>query len=135
MSRAYKYNRPRIGNRDLTICPCDVFQCKDGLVALAAGSDEEFQCLCQAMGKPELAENENFAPLLDRIKFENATALLEIIREWAKDKTVAEVDRLGTQYGFSSTPILDAGNRYESPRLRAPATVFECEESIYATMI
>lgn len=123
-----KQNWPRTGNRDLAICPSDVFECLDGRVALATSSDEEFQCLCQAMEKPELAENENFAPLLKRIRNKNATALHKIIREWAKDKTVAEMDHLGAHYGFTSTPILNAGDHYEPPCFRTTAAIFEYED-------
>lgn len=101
-------NRPQNGSRQQAACPSDVFQCRDGLVALTADSDEEFQCLCQAMGKPELAENERFAPLTNRIKFKNAASLNRIIREWVKEKTVAQVDRLGARYGFAASPVPDA---------------------------
>jgi crotonobetainyl-CoA:carnitine CoA-transferase CaiB-like acyl-CoA transferase len=130
-----KYNRPRTGNRDLAICPSDVFQCKDGFVALAAGSDVEFKGLCHAMGKPELAENPSFAQILTRLIDKNATALLEIIREWAKDKKVAEVDRLGCEYGFAASPIVNAKDQYESPHLRARATIFEYEDPMYGKMV
>ncbi len=130
-----KYNRPRTGNRDLAICPSDVFMCQDGPVALAAPRDEEFQGLCRAMGKPELAEDPRFKDLLTRLKDENATALLEIIRQWAKGKTVAEVDRLGEEYGFASSPILNAKDQYESAHFRARASVFEYEDPIYGKMV
>ena len=130
-----KYNRPRTGNRDLAICPSDVFQCRDGLVAVAAGSDEEFRGLCQAMGKPELAENPSFSQILNRLKDQNANALLAIIRDWAKGKTVAEVDQLGCEYGFASTPILNAKDQYESPHFRARAAMFEYEDAILGKMV
>jgi crotonobetainyl-CoA:carnitine CoA-transferase CaiB-like acyl-CoA transferase len=125
-----KVNRPRTGNRDLAICPSGVFMCKDGPVALAAGKDEEFKGLCEAMGKPELVSNPRFADVLTRLKDENAVALLEIIEEWAKGKAVAEVDRLGSQHGFASTPILNAKDQYESPHFRSRAAVFEYEDPI-----
>lgn len=130
-----KYNRPRTGNRDLAICPSDVFMCKDGPVALAAGRDEEFRGLCKAMGKPELAEAPRFADLLSRLKDENATALLEIIRDWTKSMTVAEIDRLGSEYGFASTAILNAKDQYESPHFRARAAAFEYDDPIYGKMV
>jgi crotonobetainyl-CoA:carnitine CoA-transferase CaiB-like acyl-CoA transferase len=130
-----KYNRPRTGNRDLAICPSDMFQCEDGFIALAAGSDAEFRSLCQAMGKPELADNSKFAEIQNRLKDENATELLGIIRDWAKDKTVAEVDRMGGEYGFASSPVATAKDQYESPHLRARATIFEYEDPIYGKMV
>jgi len=130
-----KYNRPQTGNRDLAVCPSDVFKCKDGPVAIAAPAKEEFQGLCKAMGKPELAQDHRFSELLVRLEDENAKAILEIIREWAKTKTVAEVDELGVQYGFASSPILNAKDQYESEHWRARATVFEYEDPIYGKMV
>ncbi len=130
-----KYNRPRTGNRDLAICPSDVFLCKDGPVALAAAGEAEFKGLCEAMGKPALAADPRFADLLTRLADENATALLQIIRDWAKDKTVAEVDELGEKYGFASTPILNAKDQYDSPHFRARAAMFEYEDPIYGPMV
>jgi crotonobetainyl-CoA:carnitine CoA-transferase CaiB-like acyl-CoA transferase len=130
-----KYNRPRTGNRDLAICPSDVFMCKDGPVALAAASKEEFGGLCQAMGKPELASDPRFADLLTRLKDENAIAILEVIREWAKTKTVAEVDQLGGRHGFASSPILNAKDQYESAHFRARGAAFEYEDPIYGKMV
>ncbi len=129
-----KYNRPRTGNRDLAICPSDVFLCKDGPVALAAGTDEQFRSLCQAMGQPELAENPRYAEVLTRLKEENAVSLLEIIAEWAKTKTVAEINKLGEEYGFASSPILNAKDQYESPHFRARASIFEYEDPILGKM-
>lgn len=130
-----KYNRPRTGNRDLAICPSGAFKCKDGMVALAAASDEEFAGLCQAMGKPELAENPRFSTLLTRLEDQNATALLEIIEEWVRDKTVAEIDRMGSQFGFASTPVLNAKDQYESAHFRARGAVFEYDDPIYGKMV
>ena len=130
-----KYNRPRTGNRDLAICPSDVFACKDGPVALAAAGEVEFKGLCEAMGKPELVSNPRFADLLTRLKDENAVSILEIIRDWAKTKTVAEVDQLGSKHGFAATPILNAKDQYESPHFRARGAAFEYEDPIYGKMV
>ena len=49
-------DRKRSGNRDLAICPSDLFDCLDGRVALAAFSEEEFRGLCEAMGQMDLYE-------------------------------------------------------------------------------
>jgi crotonobetainyl-CoA:carnitine CoA-transferase CaiB-like acyl-CoA transferase len=130
-----KFNRPRTGNRDLAICPSDVFMCQDGPVALAAASEQEFQGLCEAMGRPELAKDPRYADLLIRLKEENAVSLLETISVWAKTKTVAEVDRLGAEHGFASSPILDARDQYESPHFQARAAMFEFDDPIYGKMV
>lgn len=130
-----RYNRPRTGNRDLAVCPSGVFMCKDGPVALAAAADSEFRGLCEAMGQPELASDPRFADLLVRLKEENATALLQMIQDWASQKTVAEIDRLGARHGFASSPILNARDQYHSPHFRARAAVFEYDDPIYGKMV
>ncbi len=49
------------GNRDLCICPADTFLCSDGqFAAIAAPAPGEFEGLCEAMGKPELAADLRF---------------------------------------------------------------------------
>ena len=46
------------GNRDVSICPADtVVTADDQFVALAAPAPDEFEGLCTAMGKPELAKD------------------------------------------------------------------------------
>jgi len=42
---------------------------------------------------------------------------------------------LGSQYGFASTPILNAKDQYESPHFRARATTFEYDDPIYGKMV
>jgi crotonobetainyl-CoA:carnitine CoA-transferase CaiB-like acyl-CoA transferase len=130
-----KYNRPQTGNRDLAICPSDVFLCQDGPVAVVAATDQEFQGLCSAMGKSELADDPRFSTISARLKDEHAVALLAIIREWAKDKTVTEVNELAVKHQFAASPILDAKDLYESEHMRARATVFEYDDPIYGQMV
>jgi crotonobetainyl-CoA:carnitine CoA-transferase CaiB-like acyl-CoA transferase len=49
------------GNRDQCICPADTFLCADNqFTAIAAPAPDEFDGLCKAMGKPELAEDPRF---------------------------------------------------------------------------
>ncbi len=128
-------NRPQAGNRDLAICPADIVRCKDGYVAIAAFSEEEFKGLCEAMGKSELARDPRFSDPLERLKEENAAVVLEAVREWAREKTVREIDELGAQYGFASSPVLDAKAQYESEHWRARGAVWEYNDPIYGTMV
>ena len=124
-------NRPQAGNRDLAICPADAFKVKDGFVAIAAFTDEEFVGLCEAMGRPELAQDPRFKDPLERLKDENARALLAIIRDWAREKTMAEIDELGARYGFASTPVLNAKDQYESEHWNVRGAVYKFEDPLY----
>lgn len=51
----------RIGNAHPLMTPYDLFRCKDGYAAIAVSSDEQWQKFCDAFGKPEWAENPDYA--------------------------------------------------------------------------
>ena len=105
--------RDRYGNRDVAICPSDIFRSKDGeLVAVAATTDEQFQALCEAMGRPELAQDPRFATNLERTKEENAQELLSLVKEWVASKTWFEVDRLARKYGFAAEKVYCGRDHY-----------------------
>ncbi len=108
--------RDRYGNRDVAICPSDIFKSKDGvLVAVAAVNNDEFKALCKAMGRNDLAEEPRFATNLERVKEENAPVLLKIVRDWVASKTWAEIDQLAQKHGFSAEKVHNGVDHYTDP--------------------
>lgn len=126
-------DRNRSGNRDLAICPSDLFECIDGWVALAAFSPEEFLGLCRAMDRPELAEK--YADPLDRLKDEAAREILSVIGSWCGPKHVAEVVETADRYGFAATRVLEAKDAYYSEHYRQRGTVQEYDDALYGQMV
>ena len=57
----------RIGNRHPNIAPYQTFPTADGEVAIAVGNDQQFARFCQAIGMPELVDDERFARNRDRV--------------------------------------------------------------------
>ncbi len=127
--------RGRYGNRDMAICPSDIFPCQDGYVAIAAASDDEFRGLCQAMGQPGLAQDPRFATLEARLKPENGDALLDTIRVWAAGKTGAEVDALGAEHGFAAAPVATAQDHHASEHWRARGSAWQLDDPLYGDMV
>lgn len=108
--------RERYGNRDVAICPSDIFRSKDGeYVAIACATDEEFKALCIAMGKPELAEDQRFKTHLERLKPENQDVLYPIIKDWVASKDWPEIDKLASTYGFGAEKVHCARDMYRDP--------------------
>jgi len=126
-------DRKRSGNRDLAVCPSDLFDCRDGWVALAAFSPEEFKGLCQAMENPALFEC--YADPLKRLEDSRARELLKIIGEWTRAKTVDEVESLGQQYGFAASRVLGAKDVYHSPHFRDRGAVQQYDDPLYGDMV
>ena len=128
-------NRAQTGNRDPSTCPSGIFPCKDGFVAVVAGSDEQFRGLCRAMGRDDLAADPRFATRPGRAVETNAEALGGYIQAWVNERTRAEVEGLARQHGFAAAAAATAKDHYEDPHLRARGSVWEMEDPVYGTMV
>ncbi len=127
--------RERSGNRDVAISPSDIFRCKDGLVAIAAGRDGEFAGLCKAMGQVKLAKDTRFASLEARLMEEHNLALNKIIASWASTRTVQEVDGLSQRFGFAAAPVQNAKDHHGDAHLRARGAVWQYEDPLYGEVV
>ena len=120
------------GNRDQCICPADTFLCKDNLfVALAAPAPDEFQGLCAAMGKPELADDPRFKDHTTRLEAENVLAILKIIADWSRTKTADEIEKLGKKQRFAATRLHTSRDMCEDPQRRARGFVKDLDDPLY----
>lgn len=120
------------GNRDVSICPADTFRSSDGIfVALAASTPEEFKGLCTAMGKPELAEDPRFKDHLNRLKEENAVAILKIISDWVRTRRADEIEALAERHGFAATHLYTAKDLVENEHYRARDFRTEIDDPMY----
>jgi crotonobetainyl-CoA:carnitine CoA-transferase CaiB-like acyl-CoA transferase len=127
--------RERYGNRDVSICPSDVFQCKDELVGIGAATDAQFKGLCAAMGTPELAQDARFATHLARLQEENAVALLELIRSWAAGKTYAEIDQLAGKHCFGADKVCNGRDHFQDAHLIQRNFTYTVHDPIYGDLV
>jgi crotonobetainyl-CoA:carnitine CoA-transferase CaiB-like acyl-CoA transferase len=122
------------GNRDVSICPADTFRCADDtFVALAAPAPDEFAGLCAAMGKPELAKDPRFKEHTERLKEENAVAILKIIAEWARQRKPDEIEALAETYGFAATHLYTGKDLVENEHFLARDFRTEIDDPLYGT--
>lgn len=126
-------NRERSGNRDLAICPSDLFDCVDGWVAISAFSREEFSALCKVMGRKDLFEK--YPDPLDRLSDETAREILDVIARWAKEKHVGEIIELGDRFGFAASRVLQAQDAYYSEHFRERGAIQEYDDPLYGHMV
>lgn len=83
--------RERIGYYDLAVFPYTFVRVKDGWAFIAAYTDPNFQALCRIMGRPELAEDERFSAVWQRVQAENEEALRREIEAWSARYTSDEI--------------------------------------------
>src|SRR5262245_35821070 len=83
------------------VAPSNIFKSSDGTwMVIAANADKVFGRLCEAMGRPELAEDEKFASHISR--GEHQEELEGIVSEWAGRHTAAEIDEVLNEAGVRS---------------------------------
>jgi crotonobetainyl-CoA:carnitine CoA-transferase CaiB-like acyl-CoA transferase len=110
-------NPERAGNRHSSMAPHDCFPCKgrDAWVSLSVASDEEWQALCRAMMKPELAADPRFSGSLHRWK--NQEELNGIISAWTRQHTHYEVMEKLQKEGVAAGPLLTIPELFKDPHL------------------
>ncbi|MDX1515880.1 MAG: CoA transferase [Woeseiaceae bacterium] len=112
-----RHIRERSGSTLPGVAPSNIYTCKDGIFLIAANQDTVFRRLTQAMGRPELADDERFDNHTARGA--NMQELDGIIGEWTKTKTVAEVDALMIEHGIPAGRIYRAPEMLEDPHFKA----------------
>ncbi|MDP8952011.1 MAG: CoA transferase [Actinomycetota bacterium] len=123
-NRAQEYlvsgeDKGRMGNAHPSIVPYQTFDASDKKIALAVGNNTQFENLCEAIGHPELADDQRFASNPDRVA--NREELVAILQEKfsrrTADEWTEEIRNAGVPCGpvntladvFSDGHVLDSG--------------------------
>ncbi len=112
------------GNAHPFLCPFDVFDTKDGAIAIAAPTDNHWVLLCQIMGRPELGTDPRFASNALRVK--HCAEVRALIAAWAENRTTAEgVAALAERVPMG--PVNTAREMFEDPHVRARGMLVDVE--------
>ncbi|MCX8294055.1 MULTISPECIES: CaiB/BaiF CoA transferase family protein [unclassified Phyllobacterium] len=107
----------RIGNRHPNIAPYQTFATADSEIAVAVGNDQQFARFCEAIGFPDLANDERFRRNRDRVV--NVDALDELITQQLRHDTASEwVERI-LQAGVPVGKVADVGQVLSDPHTLA----------------
>lgn len=85
-------NPQRIGNSNPSSAPYNMYRTKDNYVVIATANNSLFQKLIQAMGQPELMEEERFSSNPNRKQYEKE--LDPIIEAWTMQYTNQELEEI-----------------------------------------
>ena len=106
------------------VAPSNIFKSRDDMwIVIAANQDAVFRRLCDAMGRPELADDPRFATHLAR--GENEETLDAIIGEWAAQHDAREIDRTLNEAGVACGPIYSVADIFEDPQFEAREMLVE----------
>lgn len=110
---------PRTGNRHIadSYVPFDTFEAADGWVAIVCATDDHWANLTEAMGRPDLRENESLRQLQGRIaQIDEVTAM---VADWAATRTREAVCTLCDRYHVPAAPLRDVPEVLADPHLHA----------------
>jgi crotonobetainyl-CoA:carnitine CoA-transferase CaiB-like acyl-CoA transferase len=114
-----------LGNAHPFLCPFDVFNAKDGQVAIAAPTDKHWRLLCEIIGRPELGQDERYARNEGRKK--HAAEIRAIVGEWTARHTRAEiVDILSRR--VAAGPVNTMADIFDDPHVAAREMLPEIEQ-------
>jgi crotonobetainyl-CoA:carnitine CoA-transferase CaiB-like acyl-CoA transferase len=115
--------------------PSGIYGCRDGHVALVAGTDGEFRGLAEGLGRPDLATDERFATAGSRRQPAHADALDGLIGTWCATRSRADVEATARRHGFAAAPVMSARDQYEDPHFRVRGSVEELDDQVYGRVV
>ncbi|MEQ4538676.1 MAG: CaiB/BaiF CoA-transferase family protein [Billgrantia sp.] len=116
----------RTGEYHPNLVPYQPFPTADGeKVIIAIGNDGQFQRFCQAVGRPELAEDPRFATNPERVR--HRLELVPIMGEITRSRTAAEWISLLGEIAVPCGPIQNIAQVFDDPQVKAREMKIELE--------
>jgi formyl-CoA transferase len=116
------------------IAPSNIFRSSDEhWMVIAANADNVFRRLCEAMERPELADDPRFAT--HNARGENQDEIEGIVAEWAAPRTAREIDEVLNAAGVICGPIYTVADIFQDPQYKARDMLVEHEDPEFGAYI
>ena len=123
----------RAGNVSFGGSTSGVYSTADGYVAIGAGSsDLVWRRFCQTIGRPELAQDPQYATTAARRPRRDEIAAL--IQAWTGARTKAEVVSALTTAGVPAAPVNNVAEMVADPQVQAREMFVELQHSTYGSV-
>jgi crotonobetainyl-CoA:carnitine CoA-transferase CaiB-like acyl-CoA transferase len=107
----------RTGNHHggYAVAPYNVYALKDGYLAIICINEGHWQRLCNAMGRPDLIDHEDFRSMARRAR--NMAKTDAVVEDWTAQLTQEEALALGQEFGFPCSPVKTIDDMLHDPHL------------------
>jgi crotonobetainyl-CoA:carnitine CoA-transferase CaiB-like acyl-CoA transferase len=106
----------RLGLMSRNMVPAQAFDCADGQIILAVGTDDQFQKLMKVLGNPGLAHDERFAT--NRARKKHREELVPVLSGIFATRPVAEWVKALTDLAVPCGPVNDIGQVFQDPHVQ-----------------
>ncbi len=122
---------PRTGNRHsgLAKCPYNAYETTDGYVTILCASDAHWRQLLDAIGLPELKEDERLETNVQRLR--HMDEVDAIIEEWTAERTRDEVEDVLLDAGVPCGPVQTVEEVIHDPHLESREMVNEIDHPAF----
>ncbi|MGJ3260155.1 MAG: CaiB/BaiF CoA transferase family protein [Rhodospirillales bacterium] len=104
-----------MGNNNFTASPSGTFRTGDGLLNIAANKQEQFEAVCDVIGRPDLKTDERFAARQARL--DNRAALTAELEQAMAAKPATEWRRLMNDAGVPAGEVLSVPDILAHPQI------------------
>ena len=127
------YTRERTGAIIPNVAPSNIFETKDNkMILIGANQDRVFSRLCDAMSRPELAQDDRYKSHTGRGKHQ--MELDELINEWTKTKNLIEVEQLCNENGIPAGLIYTAKDMINDQHFKERNAIIDIDHPDFGTI-
>jgi crotonobetainyl-CoA:carnitine CoA-transferase CaiB-like acyl-CoA transferase len=122
----------RWGNAHPNIVPYQTFNTRDGYMVVGAASEGNWQRLCQAVDKPELAKDPRFASNAQRVA--HREELIAILQDLFRQRETAGWIKILSDAGLPCGPVNTIDRVFNDPQVRHRNMLLEVEHPTAGTV-
>ncbi len=126
------YVRERSGSSLPGIAPSNVYPTSDGEYLIGANQDTVFGRLCQAMGRPELAQDPRYVDHISRGRHQ--VELDDLIAAWTQTLTIAELEALMIEHGVPAGKLYRPQDMLDDPHFIAREAIIDVPHPRWGTV-
>lgn len=109
-----------------------MYETADGYIILAAGNDNMWLRICEALGKPEWLEDARFQNR--ELRTQNGDVLEAEIAAWLKQRTTKQADETLSGYSIPCAPVNTTEQAAQEPQLHEREIMMEVPDPVAGTM-
>ena len=109
-----------------------MYETADGYIILAAGNDNMWLRICEALGKPEWLDDPRFANR--ELRTQNGDVLEAAIASWLKGRTTKQADETLSGFSIPCAPVNTTEQAAQEPQLHEREIMMEVPDPVAGTM-
>ena len=122
----------KMGNMHPGIVPWNTYHARDGYVVLCIVTIGQWQKMAQLMGRGDLTMDPDSLSLVSRVQ--RRTELDNIVADWVKGKTMAELQKIMDDAGLPFARVMDTAQIVSDPHMNSRRMTVEVEQMLSGSL-